>query len=374
MFVEPSHQRSRKAKAHSSTSSHPQKRLALPRRHGPSKAKPKLGTGPYVFPVYGPVWFTDTYGAPRPTGWHHGDDIFGQIGQPILAVADGTLFSVGFEKVGGYRLWLRDRAGNQFYYAHLAAFSTVAVDGARVRAGTILGFVGDTGDARGTPPHLHFEIHPVSSISLGYDGAVNPTSYLRAWQRLARLRLSSDDLLLTTATGWSAAVAAPSVPPPGAILVHSSDISTANGLDRKTVARALAPARTARPRSWALRQILARRETRPVFKLSPKDQRRALRAESLDEEASFPPGFPGASIWDALAQCEAGGDWSLNDGSGFYGGLQFTAETWQENGGPAYARFAYQASREEQIAVAQRVLATQGWIAWPACSAKLGLR
>src|SRR5436305_3454647 len=81
-----------------------------------------------------------------------------------------------------------------------------------------------------------------------------------------------------------------------------------------------------------------------------------------------------ASVWDKLAMCESGGDWSINTGNGFSGGLQFTPSTWRAFGGTAYAPYAYQASRSAQIAVAQRVLAVQGWGAWPACSAKLGLR
>jgi nucleoid-associated protein YgaU len=80
-----------------------------------------------------------------------------------------------------------------------------------------------------------------------------------------------------------------------------------------------------------------------------------------------------SSPWDRLAQCESGGNWSINTGNGFYGGLQFTASTWRAYGGGAYASRADLASRAEQIAVAQRVLAGQGWGAWPACSRKLGL-
>ena len=79
----------------------------------------------------------------------------------MLAVAGGTIFSVGWNDIGGNRLWLRDTKGNEFYYAHLSAFSTLAVNGAQVQAGDVIGFVGNTGDAAGTPPHLHFEIHPV---------------------------------------------------------------------------------------------------------------------------------------------------------------------------------------------------------------------
>lgn len=77
------------------------------------------------------------------------------------------------------------------------------------------------------------------------------------------------------------------------------------------------------------------------------------------------------SVWDRLAQCEAGGNWATNTGNGYSGGLQFSAGTWAANGGSGNAA---EASREQQIAVAQNVLAKQGWGAWPACSAKLGLR
>jgi resuscitation-promoting factor RpfA len=80
------------------------------------------------------------------------------------------------------------------------------------------------------------------------------------------------------------------------------------------------------------------------------------------------------SAWDRLAQCESGGNWSINTGNGYHGGLQFSPRTWSAFGGGQFARYAYQASRAEQIVVAERVLAGQGWGAWPACSSKLGLR
>jgi LysM repeat protein len=82
----------------------------------------------------------------------------------------------------------------------------------------------------------------------------------------------------------------------------------------------------------------------------------------------------GGSVWDRIAACESGGNWSINTGNGYYGGLQFTQSTWNANGGQAYASRADLASRDAQIAVAQNVLASQGWGAWPACSAKAGLR
>jgi hypothetical protein len=86
------------------------------------------------------------------------------------------------------------------------------------------------------------------------------------------------------------------------------------------------------------------------------------------------PAVAGGTVWDRLAGCEAGGNWRINTGNGFSGGLQFTPGTWRAFGGGAYAAYAYQASRSAQIAVARKVLAAQGWGAWPACSRKLGLR
>jgi resuscitation-promoting factor RpfA len=78
-----------------------------------------------------------------------------------------------------------------------------------------------------------------------------------------------------------------------------------------------------------------------------------------------------SSTWDRLARCESSGNWAANTGNGFAGGLQFTPSTWRAHGGTGAP---HRASRNQQIAVGERVLASQGWGAWPACSAKLGLR
>ncbi|MBI9000004.1 transglycosylase family protein [Corynebacterium sp. CCM 8864] len=86
------------------------------------------------------------------------------------------------------------------------------------------------------------------------------------------------------------------------------------------------------------------------------------------------PAVANGSIWDAIAQCESTGNWSINTGNGFSGGLQFTPSTWLAFGGGQYAPMAWQATREQQIAVAEKVRAGQGWGAWPACTSKLGLR
>ncbi|KOX18122.1 MULTISPECIES: transglycosylase family protein [unclassified Streptomyces] len=77
------------------------------------------------------------------------------------------------------------------------------------------------------------------------------------------------------------------------------------------------------------------------------------------------------SEWDRVAQCESGGDWSINTGNGYYGGLQFSSSTWAAFGGTAYAPNAHQASKSQQIAVAEKVLAGQGKGAWPSCGVGL---
>lgn len=78
-----------------------------------------------------------------------------------------------------------------------------------------------------------------------------------------------------------------------------------------------------------------------------------------------------SSVWDRLAACESGGNWAINTGNGFYGGVQFTLSSWRGVGGSGYPNLA---SKSEQIARAQALQARQGWGAWPACAAKLGLR
>jgi hypothetical protein len=85
-------------------------------------------------------------------------------------------------------------------------------------------------------------------------------------------------------------------------------------------------------------------------------------------------GGSGGSVWDSLAQCESGGRWSLDSGNGYYGGLQFSLSTWHAYGGGEFSYWPHHASREQQIIIGERVLAGQGWGAWPYCSSQLGLR
>lgn len=88
------------------------------------------------------------------------------------------------------------------------------------------------------------------------------------------------------------------------------------------------------------------------------------------------PAAPAAtpSVWDRLASCESGGNWAYNGPSGFDGGLQFLPSTWRAAGGTRYTPFAYQATREQQIAIASAWLKQTSWAQWPVCSRKLGLR
>ena len=88
-------------------------------------------------------------------------------------------------------------------------------------------------------------------------------------------------------------------------------------------------------------------------------------------KTSSAPSVAAGGVWDKIAQCESGGNWSISTGNGFYGGLQFTLSTWHAYGGSGMPNHA---SRAQQIAVAKKVQAAQGWGAWPACTSKLGLR
>ena len=83
--------------------------------------------------------------------------------------------------------------------------------------------------------------------------------------------------------------------------------------------------------------------------------------------------YDGDSVWDDLAQCESGGNWAINTGNGYYGGLQFSHPTWHGYGGAEFAEYPHQATREQQITVAERLHAARGYQPWPACRAKLGL-
>jgi murein DD-endopeptidase MepM/ murein hydrolase activator NlpD len=202
----------------------------------PQVVTPELTGTPYVYPVFGGTSVTDRYGNPTTGGsWVHGADIYGRLGQPVVAVARGTLYGVGWNRASGNKLWLRDTQGNEFLYTHLSAFSKLASSGAHVRAGQVIGFMGSTGTSAGPRVRLHFEVRPVSMLFLGNDGAVDPGPYLSSWRHLA-------SLAFPVAVGWAPKVSGTiSAPTPGAVLIGVNDISTADGLDPASLRRALRP-------------------------------------------------------------------------------------------------------------------------------------
>lgn len=149
----------------------------LAKEHG-ALEQAVAGPNGIVFPVRPPYSFVDTFGAPRMMGTvyehaHEGQDIFASYGTPVLATVDGTIEGVGESGLGGRKLWLRGTDGNRYYYAHLSGWAPSATNGTLVQAGTELGYVGDSGNARGTSPHLHFEVHLPS-------GVINPFGLLKA--------------------------------------------------------------------------------------------------------------------------------------------------------------------------------------------------
>lgn len=123
-----------------------------------------------VCPVGGPVTFSNDFGNARsgpPPHPHQGNDVFATYGTPLVAIADGVIFKSGNDGgLGGQRVWLRDTAGVTYYYAHMSRIDVPA--GTVVSRGQVLGAVGNSGNARSTPSHVHFEMHP------GGGAAVNP--------------------------------------------------------------------------------------------------------------------------------------------------------------------------------------------------------
>lgn len=121
-------------------------------------------------PVQGPVSFVDTWGASRSGGrGHQGVDMMAARGTPVAAIYDGTISKTGSgSALGGITIWMWSNAGDSFYYAHLDGIAEGIVAGTAVSAGQIIGYVGSTGNASPSYPHLHFEYHP------GGGGAVNP--------------------------------------------------------------------------------------------------------------------------------------------------------------------------------------------------------
>ena len=120
-------------------------------------------------------------------------------------------------------------------------------------------------------------------------------------------------------------------------------------------------------KAWLQRAAMA--AAGPVLAAPPSSQSPSSLPVATSSTSSYPSYSSGGVNWDAIAACESGGNWGTSTGNGFYGGLQFSQGTWDAYGGSQYASSASGASRSQQIAVAQRVLAGQGIGAWPVCGA-----
>lgn len=121
----------------------------------------------------------DTFGAPRGSDRRHaGVDIFAARGTPVRSATRGIVSDLRDSGLGGRQVWIQGPAMERYYYAHLDSWRENLVRGEVVEAGTVIGHVGDSGNAKGTPPHLHWGIY-------GSDGAYDPLPLLKAWQPLA---------------------------------------------------------------------------------------------------------------------------------------------------------------------------------------------
>ena len=136
---------------------------------GPDATRILGAGGPWTCPVQGPRAFSNDWGQPRSGGRSHkGNDILAPRGTPVVASVGGTV-KANNSSLGGIAYYLRGDDGNTYYGAHLDRLGATG----RVSAGTVIGYVGTSGNARGGPPHLHFEVHP------GHGRAANPFSLLR---------------------------------------------------------------------------------------------------------------------------------------------------------------------------------------------------
>lgn len=119
--------------------------------------------------------------------------------------------------------------------------------------------------------------------------------------------------------------------------------------------------------------LASRQLPQAVAAPAPVQEAAPARSSQPVRQSAAAPAAAGGSVWDSLAKCESGGNWAINTGNGYYGGLQFNQATWASNGGTQYAPSAHLATRDQQIAIAERLAAGRGFAPWPACAAKLGL-
>jgi hypothetical protein len=208
------------------------------------------------FPVVGYVWYQDDWGAPRFStsySFHAGNDLFAVKGTPVIAVVDGSVYNLGSFSKGGNAVWLMGDDGVEYYYGHLQAYRRDLKVGTRLERGELLGWVGDTGNAKGTYPHVHFEVDP------GRRGVVNPKPLLDAWLdaaeeaavgRLDGIRLQ-DRLAPLGAARWDSLfdVLGEAATPAAALWTSGLDGSTTLAQLDLALAQPLGPAALADPGS-----------------------------------------------------------------------------------------------------------------------------
>jgi hypothetical protein len=179
----------------------------LERVHGGQPNSKQMAQGFGRFPIQGYAWYQDDYGAPRAIGrlsLHAGNDIFAPLGTPVAATIDGYVWKYARGGRGGNAMWVMGKDGVRYYYGHMQKFAFSPKLGKRLRQGQVIGYVGATGSAVGTPPHVHFEVNP------GGRGTVNPKARLDKWLddalSTARARLgvtAQTSLLVSRSGGWS---------------------------------------------------------------------------------------------------------------------------------------------------------------------------
>ncbi|HVM01068.1 MAG TPA: peptidoglycan DD-metalloendopeptidase family protein, partial [Acidimicrobiales bacterium] len=262
------------------------------------------------FPVggratFGDDWWYPRFGpAPGQVRLHEGTDIFAPYGTPARAPADGTLRQV-FNALGGLSAYVVQADGTYFYLAHLARYEAGQVSGQAVRAGDVIGYVGDSGNARGGSPHIHFEVHPRGG------GPVNPKPWLDARLREA---LAAVPAVIAAAAPGLAARAQPVTEEQDLTVAGHTDLGGGGGFgavavagDTALVARDFAPPGTVRPSPC--------RGTVAVVDLSDPsapveagtiDLPGGRRAEDVDALAVRTPAFTGHLAAVVTGPCAAG--------------------------------------------------------------------
>jgi hypothetical protein len=257
---------------------------------------------------------SDDFGAPRSGHTHQGNDLLAPTGTPIRAPQAGTV-TYRTVSVGGLSFFLTANDGTVWFGTHL---SSVGQSGP-VTPGDTVGYVGDDGNAAGTP-HLHLERQ--------VDGtSVDPYPWLLAACTGTAERAGGRYYLAPRPTF-------PYGPMETQLWVNSF-----------------------RPQPERIDRPTARRVARYANAVVVNALRRMV-------------AIPYEANWDRVAECESGGNWSINTGNGYYGGVQFDYGTWLGAGGGVYAQRADLASKREQIVIAERVRADRGLSPWPSCGSR----